>query len=111
MRGHCIRLGESRAFYLLSYCAHVLTTVAWLRLYRHPYLYTVELPKALSINGTINLVVETVQTHAAYPWPQQASQKDDQKFKYDTELFVLSPYKTATQRTKIRCVRSKLTLL
>lgn len=70
----------------------------------HPHLYTVDLPKALSVNGTINLVVETVQTHATYPWPQQASQKDEQNFKYDTELFVLSPYKTSTQRTKIRSV-------
>lgn len=76
----------------------------------HPHLYTVDLPKALGLNGTINLVVETVQTHATYPWPQQASQKDEQNFKYDTELFVLSPYKTSTQRTKIRSVYFSISL-
>ncbi|KAI0327775.1 oligosaccharyl transferase alpha subunit [Cubamyces sp. BRFM 1775] len=66
------------------------------------YLYTVELPKALDTNGTANLVVETVQTHATSPWPEEAFQKDPQSLKYSTELFVLSPYKTAVQRTKIR---------
>lgn len=66
------------------------------------YSYTVELPKPLSVNGTTNLVIETVQTHATYPWPQQASQKDDQALKYETDLFILSPYKTATQRAKVR---------
>lgn len=66
------------------------------------YLYTVELPKVLNTNGTANLVVETIQTHATYAWPQEAAQKDDQSMKYDTELFVLSPYKTAVQRTKFR---------
>jgi len=66
------------------------------------YLYAVELPNALSVNGTVNLVVETVQTHATYPWPQQAAQKDEQALKYEADLFVLSPYNTVTQRTKIR---------
>ncbi|KAI0650316.1 oligosaccharyl transferase alpha subunit [Trametes meyenii] len=66
------------------------------------FLYTVELPKALDTNATANLVVETVQTHATFPWPEEAAQKDPQSLKYILELFVLSPYKTAVQRTKIR---------
>ncbi|OJT10161.1 Dolichyl-diphosphooligosaccharide--protein glycosyltransferase subunit 1 [Trametes pubescens] len=66
------------------------------------FLYTVELPKALNTNGTANLVVETVQTHATFPWPQEAAQKDPQSLKYNAELFVISPYKTLVQRTKIR---------
>lgn len=53
-----------------------------------------ELPKALKTNGTANLVVETVQTHATFPWPQEASQKDPQSLKYNSELFVISPYST-----------------
>lgn len=65
-------------------------------------MYTVELPKALKTNGTANLVVETVQTHATFPWPQEAAQKDPQSLKYNAELFVISPYKTSVQRTKIR---------
>ncbi|TBU32897.1 oligosaccharyl transferase alpha subunit [Dichomitus squalens] len=66
------------------------------------YLYTIELPKALNVNQTSNLVIETVQTHATYPWPEEAAQKDPQSLKYHSELLVLSPYKTAVQRTKIR---------
>ncbi|KAI9001442.1 oligosaccharyl transferase alpha subunit [Trametes punicea] len=66
------------------------------------YLYTVELPKALDTNGTANLVVETVLTHATYPWPQEASQNDPQSLKFSADLFVLSPYRTTIQRTKIR---------
>lgn len=72
------------------------------------YLYTIELPKALNVNGTANLVVETIQTHATYPWPEEASQKDPQSMRHDTELFVLSPYKTAVQRTKFRYVLQHL---
>ncbi|KAI0775924.1 oligosaccharyl transferase alpha subunit [Trametes elegans] len=66
------------------------------------FLYTVELPKALNTNGTANLVVDTVLTHATFAWPQEAAQGDPQSLKYNSELFVLSPYKTAVQRTKIR---------
>lgn len=65
--------------------------------------YAAELPKPLKANATTNLVVETVQTHATYPWPAEASQKDKQSLKYETDLLVLSPYATAVQRTKIRC--------
>ncbi|GBE79631.1 oligosaccharyl transferase alpha subunit [Sparassis latifolia] len=66
------------------------------------YLYDLQLPKALRTNATTNLVVETVETHATFPWPEQASQKDPQSLKYETDLFVLSPYFTAVQRTKVR---------
>ncbi|KAI0080902.1 oligosaccharyl transferase alpha subunit [Panus rudis PR-1116 ss-1] len=66
------------------------------------HLYAVELPKALKANGSTNLVVETVQTHATYPYPAEASQKEPQSLKYETDLLVLSPYTTAVQRTKVR---------
>ncbi|GJE84128.1 oligosaccharyl transferase alpha subunit [Phanerochaete sordida] len=66
------------------------------------YLYAVEFPKALKANASANLVLETVQTHATYPWPQVAAQKDQQYLKYEADLFVLSPYYTSVQRTKIR---------
>jgi oligosaccharyltransferase complex subunit alpha (ribophorin I) len=58
----------------------------------------------LGVNGTINLVVETVLTHTTSPWPEQAAQQDDQSLKYEGDLFVLSPYKTVTQRIKVRYV-------
>ena len=66
------------------------------------YLYTIDLPKTLNVNQTANLVVETVQTHATYPWPAEAAHNDPQSMKYETELLVVSPYKTSVQRTKLR---------
>jgi len=66
------------------------------------YSYTVDLPNPLGVNGTVNLVVETILTHTTYPWPQKVSQEDDQALKYEGDLLVLSPYKTTTQRIKVR---------
>jgi len=66
------------------------------------YSYTVDLPNTLSINATVNLVVETVHTHTTYAWPEKVSQEHDQALKYEGDLLVLSPYKTATQRIKVR---------
>lgn len=66
--------------------------------------YSIELPNSLKYNATTNIMVETVQTHATFPWPDQASQADPQSLKYTTDLFVLSPYRTLVQRTKIRYV-------
>jgi len=66
------------------------------------YLLNVLLSNPLSINSTLNLVLETVQTHATYPWPETVGQQEAQALKYETTLFVLSPYHTSVQRTKIR---------
>ncbi|PSS05379.1 hypothetical protein PHLCEN_2v3868 [Hermanssonia centrifuga] len=66
------------------------------------HLYAVEFPQTLKANASANLIIETVQTHATYPWPQEAFQKDGQSLKYEADLFVLSPYPTVVQRTKIR---------
>ncbi|PPR06967.1 hypothetical protein CVT26_004287 [Gymnopilus dilepis] len=65
-------------------------------------LYDVTLPKALSINKTLNVVFDTIQTHSTEPWPAVAWQNDDQALRYTTDLFVLSPYPTTVQRTKIK---------
>ncbi|KAF9075832.1 Ribophorin I [Rhodocollybia butyracea] len=62
----------------------------------------VSLEKPLEVGETINLVLETVQTHATWPWPPQAAQKEEQALKYQTPLFVLSPYITNVQRTKLK---------
>lgn len=64
----------------------------------------VTLPKTLPVNKTLNLVLETVQTHVTHPWPETAGQGDDQSLKYTTNLFVISPYTTSVQRTKLRLV-------
>jgi hypothetical protein len=66
------------------------------------HLLSVSLPKALGVNGTLNLVLETVQTHATHPFPEQATQKEPQLLKYTTDLFTSSPYTTLVQRTKIK---------
>ncbi|KAJ7771353.1 Ribophorin I [Mycena maculata] len=66
------------------------------------HLVDITLPQALGLNATVNIVLETIQTHATYPWPERAAQQEDQALKYNTDLFVLSPYHTAVQRTKIR---------
>ena len=69
-------------------------------------MYAVEFPKPLKLNGTTTLVVESVLSHATYPWPAEVAQKDEQAMKYEADLFVLSPYATLVQRTKIRYVSS-----
>jgi hypothetical protein len=71
-------------------------------LYSTEHLLSVSLPKALGVNGTLNLVLETVQTHATHPFPEQAAQKEPQLLKYKTDLFTSSPYTTLVQRTKIK---------
>jgi oligosaccharyltransferase complex subunit alpha (ribophorin I) len=60
------------------------------------------LPSPLEVNSTVNIVLESIQTHATYPWPERATQQDEQALKYNTTLFVLSPYKTLVQRTKVK---------
>ncbi|KAJ3563847.1 hypothetical protein NP233_g8674 [Leucocoprinus birnbaumii] len=62
------------------------------------------LPKKLGTNATLNLVVETIQTHLTEPWPEYATQKDQQALRYTTDLFVLSSYPTLVQRTKIKAL-------
>ncbi|KAG7096965.1 hypothetical protein E1B28_004362 [Marasmius oreades] len=66
------------------------------------HLLNIALPKPLAANGTVNIVVETVQTHATRPWPERAAQDESQSLKYEYQLFVLSPYKTVVQRTKLK---------
>lgn len=56
------------------------------------------------MNETVTIIVGTVQTHATYPWPEQSGQMELQSLKYESDLFVLSPYKTLVQRTKLRYV-------
>ena len=60
------------------------------------------LPKALSLNRTLNIVFESIQTHATRPHPKSVGQTGEQALKYTTDLFVLSPYSTSVQRTKIK---------
>jgi len=52
----------------------------------------------------VNIVLETMQTHATWPCPASAAQNQEQALKYRTDLFVLSPYHTVVQRTKFKTV-------
>ena len=67
-------------------------------------MYAAILPKALKKNEEVTIEFESVQTHATYPWPASVGQNEAMSLKYDTDLFVVSPYETKVQRTKIRCV-------
>lgn len=64
----------------------------------------VALPRTLATDSTINLVLETVQTHSTRPYPAQAAQTDPQFLKYETGLLIVSPYNTLLQRTKFKYV-------
>lgn len=93
--------------YVLDFIALALSCImADVVAYSATYYYSVALPKALDKDQTASLTLETVQTHAAYPFPPHSSQDDRQALKYDTELFVLSPYKSLVQKTKFKLVTS-----
>ena len=70
--------------------------------HRAHQLLDLTLPKPLSVNSTLNIILETIQTHATIPWPQEATQSEEQALKYQTDLLVPSPYHTSVQRTKLR---------
>ncbi|KAL5527772.1 hypothetical protein ACEPAG_6573 [Sanghuangporus baumii] len=72
------------------------------------YLYAVVLPKGLKKNESVTVELETVQTHATYPWPASITQNEEMSLKYETDLFVLSPYVTNVQRTKVRASSPKI---
>ena len=60
------------------------------------------LPNGLKKGDSINIELESVQTHATYPLPGAIGQSEDMYLVYETDLFILSPYETKVQRTKIR---------
>lgn len=71
-------------------------------------MYAVVLPKGLKKGEDITVELETVQTHATYPWPAAIGQSEAMSLKFETDLLVISPYPTSVQRTKIRHVSSLL---
>ncbi|KAJ7228640.1 Ribophorin I [Mycena pura] len=66
------------------------------------HLVDISLPQALGLGATVNIVLETILTHSTHALPERATQQEDQALKHKTGLFVLSPYHTAVQRTKIK---------
>jgi len=60
-------------------------------------------------NAGATLVVNSALIHASTPFPASIKQGDPQSLKFSTEAYVLSPYKTISERTKIRYVRCPLT--
>lgn len=53
-------------------------------------------------DASATLVVNSVLVHASTAYPAAVKQGDPQAFKFSTEAYVLSPYKTIAERTKIR---------
>ncbi|KAF8476511.1 oligosaccharyl transferase alpha subunit [Gautieria morchelliformis] len=70
--------------------------------------YTATLPKPMKAHTDITLELTTVQSNAVKPVPATVRQQDPQSLMYDTDLFVVSPYTTVIQRTKIRSPTSKI---
>ncbi|GJJ07075.1 hypothetical protein Clacol_001274 [Clathrus columnatus] len=68
----------------------------------HAYLYTAKLPKALDAADEVTFELETIQSNAGVPTPLTVPQGEPQSLKYTTDLFVISPYATKSQRTKVR---------
>lgn len=95
------KFGFNAQTYVISYLTIVLAKLSC-ESYRNTYPFAVMLPKGLKKDEVITLELETVQTHATYAWPQSVGQNDDMYLKYETDLFVISPYPTQVQRTKIR---------
>jgi oligosaccharyltransferase complex subunit alpha (ribophorin I) len=59
-------------------------------------------------NASATLVVNSVLVHASTPFPATVKQGDPQSLKFSIEAYVLSPYKTISERTKIRYMRCPL---
>ena len=87
-------------FFVMSYIADF--SILWQK--RDYHSVDIVLPKVLSQNKTLNIVLESIQTHVTQPYPKSAGQNEDQALKYTTDLFILSPYPTTVQRTKIKSV-------
>ena len=95
---------DSNKYVLFTFSYRADLSIFWqisdYQSYYHPV--DIEFPKALSLNKTINIVFESIQTHASRPFPKSVGQNEEQALKYTTNLFILSPYATSVQRTKIK---------
>lgn len=65
--------------------------------------YSINLPKPLGVNDTLLLTVSTIESHPSTPLPAVAKQTDQQSLLYETNAYIVSPYGTVNQRTKIKC--------
>lgn len=54
------------------------------------------------MNDTISLIISSIESHPSYPLPAVAKQTEGQSLLYETEAYVVSPYTTLSQRTKIK---------
>ncbi|KAH7104281.1 oligosaccharyl transferase alpha subunit, partial [Auriculariales sp. MPI-PUGE-AT-0066] len=72
------------------------------------YYYTIRLPEPVKRSQDLNIVVGTTLSHAAKPWPASAGQRDPQRLKFTSDLLILSPYETLSQRTKIKSPTPKI---
>ncbi len=64
--------------------------------------YSTALPHVLAANETVTLLISTIETHATIPLPATVKQGDAQSLVYETGAYVLSPYTTLSQRTRLR---------
>ena len=64
--------------------------------------YSISLPQVLAVNETVTLLINIIETHATSPLPATAKQADAQSLVYETGAYVLSPYATLSQKTRLR---------
>ena len=53
---------------------------------------------------TATIVVNSILSHASTPFPATVKQGDPQLLKFSTDAYILSPYRTLSERTKIRYI-------
>ena len=61
-------------------------------------------PASFLRGDVLNIVVGTTLSHASTPSPASAAQSDPARLKFETDMLILSPYETLSQKTKIRRV-------
>ncbi|KAG8777234.1 dolichyl-diphosphooligosaccharide--protein glycosyltransferase subunit 1 [Serendipita sp. 407] len=71
------------------------------------YLYSVDLPP-MAENASATLIVNSVLVHASTAHPASVKQEEPQCLIFTTEAYVLSPYPTVSERTKIRLPSPKV---
>ena len=71
--------------------------------YSNAYLYSVELPP-MAEDATATIVVNSILSHASTPFPASIKQGEAQLLQFSTDAYIITPYKTISERTKIRCV-------
>ena len=70
--------------------------------------YKVLLAQSLASDQSVTIVVETVFTHAIFPFPKEITQNERQLVQFTGNAYVLSPYPCKTQSTTVHLPTSSV---